>query len=237
MISMLICSHVDAEINFILSRAKNIASIKSDVDWDFIVCRSEEEIGSSLRERDCFNIIIMDLSFENGLDTVKLLRKSNPLSYIMLTAEKSQAPTEYVRHDILAAGLALRPLKARRFGEMLDENLDAYLKSFYADSSDVNFILDGKDGRQLIPYSSISYFEACEKKILLYTSKDQYSFYDTLDNLEKSLSDDFVRCHRSFIARKDKISKIMLSQGIMILNNGEMIPISRTYKSTIKELR
>ncbi len=237
MICVLVCSRNVSEIKFAVRYIKNIASEKSDEYWEFITCSNENELEKALCDRVNYNIIIMDLSFKNGLDMAKVLRKNDPTSYMILIASKNQIPTEYVRHDVLAAGLVIRPLSARSLAEALDENIPAYLSRFYDDTSDSNFILDNKEGRQLIPYKTISYFEAMDKKILLFTEKEQYSFYDTLDNLEKRLSDDFVRCHRSFIARKDKINKIMLSKGILTLTSGEMIPVSRTYKATVKELR
>ena len=65
---------------------------------------------------------------------------------------------------------------------------------------------------------------------------ERASFYDTLDNLEQKLDSDFVRCHRSFIIAKSRIKKVMLSKNLILLDNGYEIPLSRSYKSAIKEL-
>ena len=92
-----------------------------------------------------------------------------------------------------------------------------------------------RQGKRLVPYSGIVYFESRNKKIFLGTDNEEYSFYGTLDNLEETLDDRFIRCHRSFIAAKKRISKIVLSKNIVVLDNGCEIPLSRSYKGKVKE--
>lgn len=237
MISMLLCSADNRELQYILSCSRELAFMESDERWEYVTCTDERTLEEAVAGRVSYDIVCIDLTLENGLEIAGMLRRNNPGAYIMVIADRTVSPLEYVRPAIMPAGLLLRPLNGKSLKSTLTENFAACLKRFYSDCSDTSFVLDNRDGRQLVPYAQISYFESREKKIMLYTSKDQYSFYDTLDNLESSLPGDFVRCHRSFIVRKDKISKIMLSQGLLVLSGGEMIPVSRTYKATIKELR
>lgn len=65
----------------------------------------------------------------------------------------------------------------------------------------------------------------------------EYSYYDTLDNLENKLGSEFIRCHRSYIVSRYYIKKIQLSQNLIVLNDDSLIPISRSYKSRVKELK
>ena len=81
------------------------------------------------------------------------------------------------------------------------------------------------------------FFESRNKKVYVNTGFEEYSFYDTLDNIESRVGDGFVRCHRSFIIAKSRIKKVMLSQNTVILDTDCYIPLSRTYKSVLKELR
>lgn len=237
MISMLLCSADDRELQYILSYSREFACMESDERWEYVTCTDERTLEEAVAGRVSYDIVCIDLTLGNGLEIAGLLRRNNPGAYIMVIADKTVSPLEYVRPTIMPAGLLQRPMNGKLLKSTLLENFSACVKRFYCDDSETNFVLDNREGRQLIPYMQISYFESREKKIMLYTSKEQYSFYDTLDNLESSLPGDFIRCHRSFIVRKDKISKIMFSQGLLVLSEGEMIPVSRTYKAMIKELR
>ena len=80
------------------------------------------------------------------------------------------------------------------------------------------------------------YFESREKKIYINTGSAEFSFYDTLDHLEESLPDDFLRCHRSFIVARRYVRTILLSQNTIVLEDGSAIPLSRTYKAVFKVL-
>jgi two-component system response regulator AgrA len=63
----------------------------------------------------------------------------------------------------------------------------------------------------------------------------EYPFYDTLDQLEERLADRFLRCHRSYLVNKSKVNKVYLSQNLLLLNSGEEIPLSRSYKPVVKQ--
>lgn len=221
----------------IVSTAKKAAALRSGEMWEYICCKNASELENTVGKRACYDIACVDLSLKNGVDILKIIRRNNPSAYIIVLSDDKRPAVEYVRPDILTAGLLIENASPERLAFLLDMNLTYYIKLFYGDNSEKNFVLDNRDGRQLIPYNQISYFEACEKKIMLYTANEEYSFYDTLDSLEKKLPENFVRCHRSFIVSKDKISKIALSKGYMTLEQGEMIPVSRTYRSAVKELR
>ena len=90
-------------------------------------------------------------------------------------------------------------------------------------------------GETIKPYNKIYYLESREKKIVLGTEFEELSFYGTLDCLEKKLPSGFIRCHRSFIISADKISSVKLSCNTVSLTNGSIIPVSRTYKNTVRE--
>lgn len=237
MISMLICCSNGGELQYILSYSRRFACMESDERWEYFTCSDERGLEQALAERAGYDVVCIDVTLKNGLGIAEKLRANNPAAYVMVIADGGVSPVEYVRPAIMPAGLLLRPMNKEGLKASLKENLSACMKLFYGDRSDTSFVLDNREGRQLVPYKQICYFESREKKIILYTSAEQFSFYDTLDNLETALPDMFARCHRSFIVNKEKIEKIMLPKNMMILSGGEMIPVSRTYRSAVKELR
>ena len=238
MISMLICSPRENELKYLTSCSKRLAETESDERWQFHCCRNEAELQEAVDEGDSYDIICVDIEMENAIEAAGKLKFDNPDAHVIIISGRSVSPAEYVVPSVMNSGLMLRPLTADGVAKSLKDNISAYLEKMYRGRLENCFILDSKDGRQLVPHNMISYFESREKKIFLYTAKNEYSFYDTLDRLEKALPEDrFVRCHRSFIINRDKISSIVVNKNLIMLDNGEMIPLSRTYRSVLKELK
>ncbi len=68
-------------------------------------------------------------------------------------------------------------------------------------------VIENKGERQIIPYTNIMYLESRSKKIYVIVGNKEYSYYDTLDNLENKLGSEFIRCHRSYIVSRYYIKK------------------------------
>ena len=67
------------------------------------------------------------------------------------------------------------------------------------------------------------------------TKKTEFSFYDTLDNLTQTLPEQFIRCHKSFIVNKRFITCLSVSRGEIELEDGIILPLSRSYKQLVKD--
>ena len=67
-------------------------------------------------------------------------------------------------------------------------------------------------------------------------NKYEISFYSSLQKLEKSLPDYFIRCHRSYIVNFMFIQKADLINGEFYLNKKTVIPISQKYKAKLAKM-
>lgn len=63
----------------------------------------------------------------------------------------------------------------------------------------------------------------------------EYGFYQTLEQMEKELPDNFKRCHRSYIVNMDKVDKVRFSEGIIELFSGDTVLLSKSLKKSIRE--
>ena len=142
---------------------------------------------------------------------------------------------KYMRPAIGAQSLLLKPLEEESVKEVLDETIRSYVSKFREKNDEQYFVVETRGERELFSYDRIMYFEAREKKVFLNTGNMEYPFYDTLDQLETRLSDRFMRCHRGFLVNKSKISRVYLSQNLVVLIGGEEIPVSRSYKPSMKQ--
>lgn len=236
MISMLIYSHEKRELKAFDRLGREIVSTISDDDWDFLTYNDKRRLFAFLEKNPVVDLSCIEVADSEGVSLAERLRQINREMYMILLTEVSVSPALYIRPTIMPSSLLLRPLQAETVKRVFLEAFQEHLKK-YDLSNDKSFLIEGRDGRQLIPYSRIRYFESREKKIYINAGSEEYSFYDTLDKLEQKLPEGFLRCHRSFIVAQSCIRKILLSQSMILLDNGDSLPLSRTYKSVFKELK
>ena len=91
-------------------------------------------------------------------------------------------------------------------------------------------------GREIfrIPFGQIYYLEAREKKVFIRMRMEELAINGTMEKLSERLPENFLRCHRSFIVNMDYISQIKLAENMLYLREGLFVPVSRSYKATVK---
>lgn len=93
--------------------------------------------------------------------------------------------------------------------------------------------LEVKKGSEVkfIPLESIDYFESLKRKVIVYYDGKCIDYYHKFQDLDDFVSQHgFIRCHRSYIVNKSKVSKV--SSLNLVVNEFE-IPIGRKYKESI----
>jgi hypothetical protein len=97
-----------------------------------------------------------------------------------------------------------------------------------------------EDGWIPIPFSQVMYLEAKDKKTYVYTEGCSGTHKYSLQEFEYLLPKDyFIRCHRSFIVNVNHIKEIYPdthSTFLLLMNNGDRIPVSQTYSSYFRRL-
>lgn len=236
MISVLIVSTFSEEAHWIKDLYKDIAVKYSNDVWNYYLFTNYTSIPVFLNTVQNIDIACIDVTDEKGINIAECIRQRFSCCSIIIISDKTISPLRYIKPSITASSLLLRPFdKDCRF--VLKDVFDEYVKAYFNDSMESSYCIENKDGKQIVPYNQIFYFESREKRIILATDHREFRFYDTLDRLEKQLPKGFIRCHRSFIVSREKIVSIKLSQHSIHLTNGGIVPISRTYKDAIKEIR
>lgn len=236
MISFLTFSGVKNEMQIIKDCTLNAAEKVGNEYWDYRQFDNIDRLYAYITEDPIVDMSCMDIVADKALSAVKTVRAKNSEMMLVVIADASVPPTQYIRPDVMAGALLLRPFTQSDVDTVLSECVSTYCKHFYSNDNNNCFVIDDRSGRQLVPYSKIIYFEARAKKIYLNTSSAEISFYDTLDELEKRLGDNFVRCHRSFIVSREHIKSVVTAKNIVLLDNGYEVPLSRTYRQRLKEI-
>ena len=236
MISVLLYSHEKRELTLFSKTGREVVGKISADDWQFYGYRDCETIYRFLSEHPLIDISCVDVAAMDGIRLAEHLRKQNREMFMVLLADMSVSPMDYIRPTIMAGSLLMRPVCAENVKRVFTEAAGAYIQKMQQDAESL-LMIENRDGKQPVPYSGIMFFESREKKIYVNTGKTEYAFYDTLDNLEQKLPEGFLRCHRSFIVAKKRIKAIMLSRSTIVLDDGSELPLSRSYKHIFKELK
>ena len=80
----------------------------------------------------------------------------------------------------------------------------------------------------------IYYVEALKDYVIINTQYARYTVHSTMKDIEKKLgTNEFVRVHRSYIVRTDKIQAIE-NQTVVLENEKKAIPIGGSYRDELR---
>ncbi len=183
-------------------------------------------MGAAQPELCCIDVVPL-----HAISAAKEVRSRSDRIKLLLIASPHIPPTAYIRPGIMASSLLMRPFT----GEEASAAFEELISLVSGDANNV-FKVETRQSSILIPYEQISYFEARERKIWLCFSGRQHAFYDTLDNLEKSLPNAFLRCHKGYIVNKAHIQSVDYTRHTLCLRHGFEVPISRSRQRAVREL-
>jgi two-component system, LytTR family, response regulator len=175
------------------------------------------------------DIVFLDIEMPeiNGMEFIAALEDPKPI--IILTTSHTQFALEAFENNVL--DYLVKPITLTRFikafnkaQNVLDrhklENID----------NDTIFI---KKGNVIVKVnkSDILWIEGLGDYVTLNTQKEKFVVHSTMHAIEqKFASGDFIRVHRSFIIRIDKINNI---EDNCISYFDKFIPIGKTYKESV----
>lgn len=186
-----------------------------------------------------------------GFELLEVL-EHNP-EVIFTTAYDQYAINAFERN---AVDYLLKPFSRKRFKEAvlrLNSRLEANeggakeessiekIRQHFADSDEVlHRVVIKKSGKiHVISTGDINYLEAQDDYVMVYTDEGRYLKQQTMKYFEQHLDkEQFVRVHRSYIANITRIERIEpyeKSNFILILKDGNKVPVSRNGMQILKE--
>lgn len=236
MVSLLIYSKTEQESAALERIAKEVIARVSEDFWEIKRVSSLDDLQAYLLENPLIHLLVYDICEKVSLEFLAKIRKRYPQTRLMVLADVSVSPMEYIRPDLKVGALLLKPWTRQQAYDVLYSFLDEYCETLEREKgSDKNFfVAETREGTFNIPYEQIYFLEAREKKIYICIGKEEYGFYSSIEKLLEELPSQFVRCHRGFIVNAKRIRKIVFSQNIIYLNDGFEVPLSRSYKAALK---
>lgn len=236
MVSILICDERRDECTLISEDCKLQVAQLGNEELNLSYIPDDSMLVQMAEEERPANLLYYDFQEADTANGLRLVKKEYGNVMVMLITSPSVSPLDYLRPGTAPDALIFKPIQKTQLKEINREFMQSYFNKQRADCAQESFLVDTRVEKLLIPYSHIYYFEAREKKLFLRTRHKEYAFYGTIDSLEKSLPSNFQRCHRSYIVNLQKLLRIIPSENYLELLDQMKVPVSRSYKNTVKEV-
>lgn len=187
--------------------------------------------GEELLECNLKNIDILLLDIQmgqlNGMDTARKIREvDNKMEIIFITSL-----IDYIQegYEVRAYRYLLKPIKL----EELEKHVLTCIKEIEKNKNHY-ILIKNKSNTYKIYSNEIKYIEVQKKDMRIHTINKTFDVKYSLEKIEKDLnSDEFVRCHKSFIINLNYVENIKLNTAI--LESGEEVSVSRYRYKDVKE--
>ena len=234
MIHALLMAEDGEELRTLELEVRETVAMTTDDDSQILTCSSPEQLRDSLRKVELQDFSCIDVTGTEGISCAELVRAHHPQTSLLLIVSRTLSPAAYIRPSVRPSSVLFQPIRKEEIKQTLAEFITSSLNKDDGIDGAV-FRLETKEGVTRIPYQKICYFEAAMKKVFVRVGRDEYSFYDTLDSLQDTLPEEFVRCHRSYIVNRTQIRRYSGTDSTVMLADGSQIPVSRSYRSSIRD--
>ena len=228
--------------------AKDIQQSLIKLGYNVVGTASTGEKALALANELRPDIILMDIMLKgpmSGIDASAEIKKDLSIPVIFLTAYADEStlskakvtePFGYIikpfKEIDLHTSIEMALYKHGKERDIVKERDLLYSIVENKDSKDYIFV---KSNARLIKLNTkeIYYIEALKDYVVINTLNSRYTIHSTMKDIEKKMpTADFIRVHRSFIIRIDKIATIDLPN-LILENEKKVIPIGGSYKDDL----
>ena len=206
MVSMMVYDPRAEELELMKRLIRQAAAVLTEEKWQMEFFVAREQVASFLKDRPLLDLACYDVSYKGSIDDLERIRRDYQKLQLLIIADASMSPMEYIRPTILASSLLIRPISQEQAKEQLMELVEQFRDQTPYGQAE-SLVIETREGRTYVPLVQIYYFEAREKRIYVRLKKQELAFYETVEHLTERLPDYFVRCHRSFIVNRQRIRR------------------------------
>lgn len=218
----------------------SVVGIASSADKALEILRTEQP-----------GIVLMDIMLKgelNGIQTAEIIRKQYAIPVIFLTAyadestlakAKISEPYGYIikpyKEIDLQTSIEMTTYKHQKEQEVLRER--DFLFSVVENIEPTNDFVFVKSNSKLVKLNTkdIYFIEALKDYVVIHAEDTRFTIHSTMKEIESKLSQqEFLRVHRSYIVRMDKIAAIEYPN-LILEDNKKNIPIGGSYKEELQK--
>ncbi len=229
MLNFVLC---DDNSNILTTLSKMLENIFAEKNYDakinFTSTKAQEIVDYA--DSNKIDVLLLDINLNSGmsgLDIANEVRKKNKNIYIIfLTAhlEYAMVAYKYKTFDFLA-----KPVTFPRLEETISrlfEDIHGLPKTYIK--------IDNKN--TVISENSIEYIKRDGMKLVFHSKNKDYEAYSSFNKIQNNLPDNFVRCHKSFIANINLIKDVDPVVNKICFSNDSYCDIGPKYKKEFMEV-
>lgn len=228
--------------------AKDIQTILKNLGYNVVGVYAAGEKALADLENVQPDIVLMDIMLKGeitGIQAAEIIRERYDVPVVFLTAYADESTIEKAKTAI-PYGYIIKPLKEKELETTIEMAINKHksdmelrrerdlLHSIVVNKESKDSIFVRADYRlNKIKFSDIYFVEALKDYVVINTSDNIYTTHTTMKEMVRILPEkDFVRVHRSYIVRIDKIFSIKYPD-LVIEGKMKVIPIGGLYRKEL----
>ena len=202
----------------------------NDTDGFSLVASCESGVDAfKILQEEPVDLLFLDIEMPK-MDGMELIKNLNPLPQVVFITSHPEYAAESYEYDVI--DFIQKPLTHGRFLKAINKAEQRFKVEKANISSEGESIFIKADSRLVrINLKDICYIEALGNYMKIYTQEGRFTILSTMKEIAEKLSgNDFVRVHRSYLVRLDKIESI---EDHYIKMGAKHISIGKAYKEEL----
>lgn len=229
--------------------SKDIQHSLNKLGYNVVGAASTGEKALELARSERPDIVLMDIMLKgdmNGIETAEIIRNELSVPVVFLTAYADEStlskakitePYGYIikpfKEIDLHTSIEMAIYKHGKEQEIIRER--DLLYSIVENKESSNDFIFVKSNSRLVKLKTVDiyFIEALKDYVVIHTVDTRYTIHSTMKDIETKMgAADFIRVHRSFIVRLDKIASIEFPN-LTLEQDKKIIPIGGSYRDDL----
>lgn len=229
MLNFVLC---DDNINIVrkLKEMLEILFVKNDIDAQVKFITNNPKDILTYEKENIIDVLILDINFNSnisGIELAKIIRKHNKKVYLIFS-------TGHLEYSLLAYSVKTFDYLPK---PITIERLDITLKRLMEDlNNNSNNDLIKINNKTIINKNNINYIKKDGMKLIFCTNSGNYQSYNSFSKIKDFLPDNFIRCHKSYIANINNIQSINTKNNTITFYSDISCDIGPKYKNNLTEV-
>lgn len=179
-------------------------------------------------EKNHIDLVFLDVEMPemSGLDMIRNLQKLPQI--ILITSKKNYAIEAFEYH---VTDYIVKPVSMGRFTKAVQRAKEIHEKQHHIAVAQDHIFVKSDSRFIQIKTRDILWIEALGDYVNIYTAKEKFTILSTMKDLESKLkAAEFVRVHRSYIVRIDRVKAI---EDTVLVIEQKVIPIGKSFKENL----
>lgn len=226
MLNFVICDDNSKILNNLSHMFESIF-LKNDLEAKIAFKTTNDHELLSYLNQNPIDVLVLDINLHSkltGIEIAKQVRDKNKDCYIIFTTGHSEYV--FLAYQCKTFDYICKPITEER----LKETVLRLFEDLQKCTARKKYIrLDNRN--TIIDQNEVQYIKRDGMKVIFHTKSRDYEVYSSFAKLQDQLPNNFIRCHKSFIANVHNITKLEPTANTIYFDNGVKCDIGPKYKN------